>query len=88
MTFENLIVMQADAVATVTVNRPKVLNALNAATILELDECIRGLGEDASVRVIVLTGAGDRAFIAGADIVELSRTLATSARRWSGSPRC
>ena len=80
MTFENLVVVRANAVATVTVSRPKVLNALNTATILELDECISGLDQDGSVRVIVLTGSGDRAFIAGADIVELSRTVATSAR--------
>ena len=80
MTFDNLSVEHADAVVTITVNRPKVLNALNAATIQELDDCLVGLREDGSVRAVVLTGAGDRAFIAGADISELSQMTPTSAR--------
>lgn len=80
MTFENLSCEQTDAVATVTVSRPKVLNALNAATIQELDDCVLRLRDDTSVRAIVLTGEGDRAFIAGADIAELSQLTPTAAR--------
>ena len=80
MTFENLSCEQVEAVATITVSRPKVLNALNAATIQELDDCLLGLRDDASVRAIVLTGVGDRAFIAGADISELSQLTPTAAR--------
>ena len=80
MNFENLAVEHADSVATVTVNRPKVLNALNAQTVRELDECMRTLTADASVGAVVLTGAGDRAFVAGADISELSQNTATNAR--------
>lgn len=80
MTFENLALEQTDAVATVTVRRPKVLNALNAATIQELDDCLLSLRDDASVRAIVLTGEGDRAFIAGADITEFSRLTPATAR--------
>lgn len=80
MTFDNLIVQRAGAVATVTVNRPKVLNALNAATIRELDQCFSSLSDEPTVRALVLTGAGDRAFIAGADIAELSQMTAISAR--------
>jgi enoyl-CoA hydratase len=80
MTFENLFCEQTEAVATVTVSRPKVLNALNAATIQELDDCLLRLRDDTSVRAIVLTGEGDRAFIAGADIAELSQLTPTAAR--------
>lgn len=72
--FDQLTVEVAESgVATVTVNRPKVLNALNDATIGEIDRCFRGLGDDAQVRVVLLTGAGDRSFVAGADIKELSQ---------------
>ena len=72
MTYENLLVERDGAVAVVTVNRPKVLNALNAATIAELQHAVAALGADASVRAVVLTGAGDKAFVAGADINELA----------------
>jgi enoyl-CoA hydratase len=80
MTFKNLSCDRIEAVATVTVRRPEVLNALNAATIQELDDCFLRLRDDTSVRAIVLTGEGDRAFIAGADIAELSRLTPTAAR--------
>ena len=80
MKFENLAVEHGDSVATVTVNRPKVLNALNAETVRELDECLRALTADGSVGAVVLTGAGDRAFVAGADISELSQNTAATAR--------
>ena len=80
MTFENLSCEQTEAVATVTVSRPKVLNALNAATIQELGDCLVRLRDDTSVRAIVLTGEGDRVFIAGADIAELSQLTPTAAR--------
>jgi enoyl-CoA hydratase len=72
MPYETLIVDRDGAVATVTVNRPKVLNALNAHTLAELAQAIDELDADVDVRAIVLTGAGDRAFIAGADINELA----------------
>ncbi len=72
MPYETLIVERDGAVATVTVNRPKVLNALNQRTLAELAQAIDELEADADVRAIVLTGAGDRAFIAGADIKELA----------------
>ena len=77
---EHVSIDQTDAVALVTVTRPKVLNALNLATVDELHEAFGGLRDDASVRAVILTGAGDRAFIAGADISELSRMSPTSAR--------
>jgi enoyl-CoA hydratase len=72
MAFENLLVEQSGAVAVVTVNRPKVLNALNAATLDELRRAALDMKRDDSVRVVVLTGAGEKSFIAGADINELA----------------
>jgi enoyl-CoA hydratase len=72
MSYETRIVERDGAVATVTLNRPKVLNALNQRTIAELGQAIDELEADPDVRVIILTGAGDRAFVAGADINELA----------------
>ena len=80
MSYRNITVQQTAAVVLVTVDRPRVLNALNAETVGELDASIAQLDADVSVRVIILTGAGDRAFIAGADISELSQLTPTSAR--------
>src|SRR5215470_3384770 len=72
MTFDNLLLERDGAVAILTINRPKVLNALNAATIDELRRAVLELKHDDGVRAIVLTGAGEKAFVAGADINELS----------------
>lgn len=80
MSFENLLIDRDGAVATLTVNRPKVLNALNGATMDELRRAILELKHDAAVRVVILTGAGEKAFIAGADINELAVQSPTSGR--------
>jgi enoyl-CoA hydratase len=72
MEYENIRVEKQAPLATVTLDRPKVLNALNAATFAELDLAFDELAEDAEVRVVLLTGAGERAFAAGADIRELA----------------
>ena len=72
MAFENLIVERDGAVAIVTINRPKVLNALNTPTMQELAAVMEELGADDAVRAIVLTGAGEKSFVAGADINELA----------------
>ena len=61
-----------DGIATLTVNRPDKLNALNAETVAEIDRAFRSFAEDADVRGIVVTGAGEKAFVAGADIGELA----------------
>jgi len=84
MPYEHLLVDIDGAVATVTVNRPKVLNALNAATLTELDEAFRALRADASVRVVILTGAGEKAFVAGADINELATLTPDAAKAHAG----
>src|SRR5438093_5002284 len=72
MAFENLLLEQTGAVAIITVNRPKVLNALNAPTLDELRRAVLDMKRDDSVRVVVLTGPGEKSFMAGADINELA----------------
>jgi enoyl-CoA hydratase len=72
MTYQTLLVDVTDGVATVTVNRPDKLNALNDAVVAELAAAAAALRADPAVRGVVLTGAGSKAFVAGADIAELS----------------
>ena len=72
-TYENIKSENRDGVLTITVDRPKVLNALNAQTVEELRRAFRDAREDDSVKVVILTGSGDKAFVAGADINELAR---------------
>lgn len=67
----NVLVTKEGAVATVTINRPDVLNAINLETVAELAAVFRGLEQDEELRVIILTGAGDRAFVAGGDIPQM-----------------
>ncbi len=73
MAYETILVQQQEGIAVVTVNRPEKLNALNPAVIAELGKAFSALRDDASVGVIILTGAGEKAFLAGADIAELSK---------------
>ena len=80
MAFDNLLLERDGAVATITINRPKVLNALNTATIDDLRRAILELKADAGIRVAILTGAGDKSFVAGADINELAVQTPTSGR--------
>jgi len=80
MAFDTLLLERDGAVAIVTINRPQVLNALNSQTIDELRRAILDLQRDDSVRVVVLTGAGNKAFVAGADINELAVQTPTSGR--------
>ena len=73
MDFETLsFSTEKDSIAVVTINRPEKLNALNAQVIEELGACFRVLKEDAAIRAVVLTGAGEKAFVAGADIKQFT----------------
>jgi enoyl-CoA hydratase len=80
MAFDNLLVERDAAVAIVTINRPKALNALNTQTVDELRRAMLELKRDDSVRAIVLTGAGEKSFVAGADINELAVQTPTGGR--------
>jgi enoyl-CoA hydratase len=80
MQYQNLIVEKRGKVGVVTVNRPDKLNALNVQTRLELLAAFNALGTDDEVRVVVITGAGDKAFIAGADIGEFAGKSALEER--------
>src|SRR6266853_1207404 len=83
LTLENVLYEKKDSIAYVTLNRPKVLNALNKKTWADLRTAFEAARDDASVRGVILTGAGDKAFIAGADISELSRVTAFEAEESS-----
>ncbi|WP_397444788.1 enoyl-CoA hydratase/isomerase family protein [Polaribacter sp. R77954] len=72
MKFNNILVQKNDSLAQITINRPKKLNALNKETISELSDAFRDLEEDFNIKVIILTGSGEKAFVAGADISEFA----------------
>jgi len=80
MAFDTLLIERDGATAIVTINRPKVLNALNAQTLDDLRRAILELKQDEGVRVVILTGAGEKSFVAGADINELAVQTPTSGR--------
>ena len=69
---ENILIEKQDNIAVVTINRPTKLNALNKATIQELHDGFNALNEDKSVKAIIITGSGEKAFVAGADIAEFA----------------
>src|SRR6476659_4688784 len=83
MTFDNILFEKKNSIAYVTVNRPKVLNALNMATMEELRTAFHEIKNDSGVRVVILTGAGEKAFIAGADIGELAKHDAVSGKEYT-----
>jgi len=72
MAYENLLYEKRDGIGFITFNRPKVLNALNRKTMEELRDILTAAREDDDVRVLILTGAGEKSFVAGADIGELA----------------
>ena len=83
MTYENIIYQTEDRIATITFNRPKALNALNAALLDEFSQALDEIAADENIRVLVLTGAGDKSFVAGADINELATYTSLSAKNFS-----
>jgi enoyl-CoA hydratase len=83
MAFENLLWSVQDGVGVVTVNRPKSLNALDSRTVQELAQVVEAARSDASLRALVVTGAGDKAFVAGADIAQMSGLSAIEGRRFA-----
>lgn len=72
MTYQHLLFDVADQIATITINRPKSLNALNTEVLNELFQITESVAADESIRVLIITGSGEKAFVAGADISELA----------------
>lgn len=70
----------SDAIATVTIDRPKALNALNTETLQELNACFREIRSRRDIRVVIVTGGGEKSFVAGADIAEMYRSSASEGR--------
>jgi enoyl-CoA hydratase/carnithine racemase len=83
MNYENIVFEKKDRIAYVTVNRPKVLNALNMATMEELRTVFTEIKNDGAIRVAILTGSGEKAFVAGADIAELAKHDAVSGKEYT-----
>src|ERR1700758_2313088 len=83
MNFENLLYEKKDAIARITFNRPKVHNALNRKTVEELREALLDARDDGAVRVIILTGTGEKSFVAGADIGELAQRTPVDGKEFS-----
>jgi enoyl-CoA hydratase len=83
MSYENILYDKKDGIATITFNRPKVLNALNRKTVEELQSALIDARDDAGVRALILTGGGDKAFVAGADIGELAQQTPVGGKDFS-----
>lgn len=83
MELNNVLLEKEGNIAVVTINRPKALNALNSETLKELDLVIANLEEDDSIYAVILTGAGEKAFVAGADITEMKDLNAIQGRKFS-----
>ncbi len=73
MDYKNIKFEKENAVAIITIDRPKVLNALNDETVMELHHCVDEIAKDREIRCVVLTGGGEKSFVAGADIGELAK---------------
>lgn len=84
MTYQNILLEQPESgIYLLTVNRPKVLNALNAQTVSEMESAIQTISDDRSARVLLVTGAGEKAFVAGGDIAEMQGLQAMQAKAFS-----
>jgi enoyl-CoA hydratase len=82
MELENVIMEKENAMGIITMNRPKALNALNSATLSDLRTAVKELGKDPEISVIIITGAGEKAFVAGADIKEMKDMTPMEARNF------
>ena len=80
MKYNNIEFTKEDGIGILKINRPKALNALNTETVTELNRCVGEIENDAEVKVLVITGGGEKSFVAGADIVEMSTKNAVEGR--------
>lgn len=83
MDFQNILLDIKEHVAVVTINRPESLNALNEATLLDLRQCMQALEKRQDVLAIIITGEGDRAFVAGADIAHMKALTVSEAKKFA-----
>ena len=81
MSYENILLERGDSIAQITLSRPKVLNALNRALFVELEVALDEIAADDGMRAVILTGSGEKAFAAGADIQELARVSGVEGQR-------
>jgi len=81
--YQNLLYSSTDAIAVIVINRPEVRNALNAATLNELSDAFIRIRDDSSIRCVILTGAGEKSFVAGADIAEIAHLNAEEGEHFS-----
>ena len=81
--WQNLLVKKEDRITVITINRPQTLNALNMELMKELEACFTAVADDEETDVIILTGAGKKSFIAGADIKEMAVMNGDSGRKWA-----
>ncbi len=82
MDYQNILCAVENGIATITINRPKALNALNLDTVTELKDAIEKIAVDKAVKVVVITGAGEKSFVAGADIKEMATKTPVEGREW------
>ena len=83
MAYENILFAENEEIATITFNRPKALNALNRELLAELSQALDEIAANEDIRVLILTGAGDKSFVAGADITELATYNSLQAKKFA-----
>ncbi|HIU63706.1 MAG TPA: enoyl-CoA hydratase/isomerase family protein [Candidatus Avacidaminococcus intestinavium] len=81
--YNNITFVNEDGIGILTINRPKVLNALNQATMLEIEQVLTDIKADDTLKALIITGAGEKSFVAGADIAEMSSLSAIEGRAWA-----
>lgn len=82
MDYKNILFTKENGIGILTINRPKALNALNTETVTELNDCVGKIENDPDVKVLIITGGGQKSFVAGADIVEMSTKNAIEGRHF------
>lgn len=83
MTYKTILLDVTDGLASLTINRPNALNAINSTVLTELDRALDDINNNEAIHVVILTGAGDKAFVAGADIKEMADSTPLEAQRFS-----
>lgn len=82
MAYENIILEKEEKLAVLYINRPKAMNALNKDTLLEIKDAVTAVNDDATVELLIITGSGDKSFVAGADIAFMQNLSAMEAREF------